>query len=144
VGAQTQLFPRPGAVSFKRLLGANLVHLARAGLNDGSQNRGDERAEVDKTVGLGAHHDHRHPDRREVLLMRQVLIHRYEYVEFRMRTSEELSVRQTSPTMSADRPDIVARKLIGKIVGQGLVKQDAHRSPARPAPVRVLRWPAHA
>src|SRR5439155_26348113 len=41
-------------------------------------------------------------------------------------------------------PDFVARQLIGKIVRKGLVKQDAHRSPARLAPVLVLRRPVHA
>ena len=58
--------------------------------------------------------------------------------------SEQLPVRQTSPTVTAHGPDVVARQLVSKIVWKGLVKQDAHRSPARPAPVLVLRRPAHA
>ncbi len=84
----------------------------------GGKQRWNERTQVGHTIGSCQDDNDAHFESWNVLLKRDVLIHRDEYVELTARTTQELAVLKPSPTGADHCLNVVAPKFRYEVVGE--------------------------
>ena len=96
-----------------RMLDANAEDFTALHPGDGIYNLGHEGLQIGKAVGLGEHDDNGHPDRRQVLLMREIAVHRDEDIKLTQSLTQELPILQAGPALVTNRRDAVGPEFTG-------------------------------
>jgi len=108
----------------------NRRDLARLGARQLLEQFGDERTQVDQSVGQGTQHDHGDRESGQVLLEGEIAVDRDERIELARRESEQITVLDRCPSHRGDRPDFVPGDILGEATIHALIEQHSHASVA--------------
>ena len=89
---------------------------------------------MDHSIGLSLNEEHAERESSDVLLFGQAAIHREEGLELSLCLRQELTVFEARPAAAGYGFDLVADQERREIVGEVLVKENAHYR----APIRAL------
>jgi hypothetical protein len=96
---------------------------------------------MQETIGWSDEQDDTEWQLGDALLFREATVHRKEHIELAAGALEQLTIPHTGPSPPRHGLDRVADEQPPQIVGEVLIKKDAHRPTPNRARGRVLRWP---